>query len=893
MLGEEGSASDVEADADTDCGSNRASASASKSAPRPARLLQGETGLLPPRWWRNARARRRLVPLALTPGTPFGLWCDALLDFWARQRLSSRRWRHLVIELSPSRHAGEGEVKLFYRVRNPSPLSPPSRVERDEGDDEGDNGAPSSPASSSDPDTWLVVGADTDLLLMALACGDDAGASDGAAAASVFLCGAALWEHAGRGGVAVPHLADVDPARFGAKAEAEEPSSIETRTESETARDPEPSPPPPANGPALCLSVDALRSCLADSGLWPHLHGNKSDEPPDHSGTLRLALMADATLDLALLHVLCGGNDYVGRVGSLRLERSPAPRVKGSTGSDATRRGAPGALEAYRALAERAAAASPSRTTETMARRGSLLTIRDATGAVRVDRGALLLLLREARSCPPVTAEVDTSHDIDGTSHDATDDDPAPPPVAIVSVADARLRRRAHRARPPASVPAYIQTLEWTLSLYARCEVTDVAWAYPCRAPSLAALVAGLEACAKDNIDGNEGLSSPRTPLADPLPPAAAALALLPFTAAPIAAPPLRHVMADVASGKEGSSSTARLRAALYGKADCHECGALRAGSVAASRLAAAARELRRAVGEAADYDDADDATALEQATGRSVIAAAEVVAALLPVAALLEAQPGGVVWRGWARRWRGGRGPESAKVWGSDLATAARAVAAFVNDCKGSGRASRASAARLADALEALSEGTPSEGALSAWRRLQSALGALEPPARRLSRQAEVAAAAHVAARHPWAAFPVDAVTEAAVGAAWEEGDDDVGAEYEEVARWSDKRLLSHAPSVIYWRDDASYGPRPPPPPAPGWGPLPEAARRVVTREVRGPGAFPRGEAVKVAAVRRARQGTMASLPRRAALLLLERAMTTSPRPPFHRPIAPTCLFI
>lgn len=81
--------------------------------------------------------------LALTPGTPFMQEIHESLSYYICKKLMSHRWRNLYMELSGSTVQGEGECKILARLNRPL--------------DHVTTG-----------DTHVIVGNDSDLLLMAL-----------------------------------------------------------------------------------------------------------------------------------------------------------------------------------------------------------------------------------------------------------------------------------------------------------------------------------------------------------------------------------------------------------------------------------------------------------------------------------------------------------------------------------------------------------------------------------------------------------------------------------------------------------------------------------------------------------------------------------------------------
>jgi uncharacterized membrane protein YgcG len=84
--------------------------------------------------------------LAITPGTPFMAKCDGALVSWAAHALAQGRLqRGVVVVVDPSSRAGEGETKLHRRL-----------------------GA--LPARARCDDVHVVIGGDSDLLLLALCC---------------------------------------------------------------------------------------------------------------------------------------------------------------------------------------------------------------------------------------------------------------------------------------------------------------------------------------------------------------------------------------------------------------------------------------------------------------------------------------------------------------------------------------------------------------------------------------------------------------------------------------------------------------------------------------------------------------------------------------------------
>ncbi|KAH7622955.1 putative 5'-3' exoribonuclease 2 [Nannochloris sp. 'desiccata'] len=98
----------------------------------------------------NSASRNAVSPLFLTTGTVFMLEVHNSLVYYICQRLTDPRFKHLHFELSDSTVKGEGELKILSRLLH-------SAAEENNG--------------NTSEQTHAVVGGDSDLLVMAIASG--------------------------------------------------------------------------------------------------------------------------------------------------------------------------------------------------------------------------------------------------------------------------------------------------------------------------------------------------------------------------------------------------------------------------------------------------------------------------------------------------------------------------------------------------------------------------------------------------------------------------------------------------------------------------------------------------------------------------------------------------
>jgi len=98
----------------------------------------------------NSAGRNAVSPLFLTTGTVFMLEVHNSLVYYICQRLTDPRFKHLHFELSDSTVKGEGELKILSRLLDSAA--------------EGNHG-------NANEQTHAVVGGDSDLLVMAIASG--------------------------------------------------------------------------------------------------------------------------------------------------------------------------------------------------------------------------------------------------------------------------------------------------------------------------------------------------------------------------------------------------------------------------------------------------------------------------------------------------------------------------------------------------------------------------------------------------------------------------------------------------------------------------------------------------------------------------------------------------
>ncbi|CAG9464467.1 unnamed protein product [Pedinophyceae sp. YPF-701] len=263
---------------------------AGERKPSRAELLAGapRSGVPPEDWEDNP-----WLSIALTPGTPFMLWVDHLLEYFVCQRLLSYRWRTRRFEISGSRTAGEGELKVFHRVKHPlEPARSAGRQRR--------------------PDTHLVCGNDTDLILLGSLSG----------VPNVYLQCSQLSAFFNLDTFRAPKLLDVDPAAYGLRdsdARVLDGIASKGRRLTKLRRD----------WSKFAVSIDRFSASLwREHGLKPAAAA--SSRPGKLPGVDELWMsvaglrgrdaedFATVKRDVALVHIMSGGDDYLPAVRGLR-----------------------------------------------------------------------------------------------------------------------------------------------------------------------------------------------------------------------------------------------------------------------------------------------------------------------------------------------------------------------------------------------------------------------------------------------------------------------------------------------------------------------------------------------------------------------------------------------
>ena len=420
-------------------------------------------------------SKNAVSPLNLTTGTIFMLEVHNSLVYYICQRLSDPRFRQLSFELSDSTVKGEGELKILSRLVR------------------------AAAAGASHPgETHVVVGGDSDLIVMAIASGQRH---------------VTLWDDL--------------PSRHH------------------------------RNSPVF--NRDQLEA------VWRKHHLPENATQQD---------VADLGLNLALLAIICSGNDY----------------LPGCQGMALQNKGRPGLWSLYLDMRkqpqwkDRSLVLRRCDDGEEMKEIGGVeqqettLVHGGESSAVSIDKMMLSALLRRYNEqrlilggdgIPGATnikqSYVDGSWNWGFENNTSTRKSNSSSNNTCASAFPHQSSTLYHHSREPANPERYIHGLEWTLAMYATGSVSDYRFSYPGAPPMLSALLEELEkdeavvefAATADekenNVNGaqNNGgggdavskVSSPRREDLQPLIPAACALALLPARSRRQAATALRHLM--------------------------------------------------------------------------------------------------------------------------------------------------------------------------------------------------------------------------------------------------------------------------------------------------------------------------------------------------------------
>ncbi|KAL4857574.1 5'-3' exoribonuclease 2 [Chlorella vulgaris] len=446
----------------------------------------------------------QLSTLGLTTGTLLMLEVHSSLKAYICKKLAHPTTSHLSFELSDSRVKGEGELKILSRLLHPTTSSA---------------GSDSNGSSQQRDATHLVIGADSDLLLMALVAGQR----------SVYILPdlpeeqhqkrSRGWQQAPAG---VPETAPQS---------ADEPAWRYNSAAKGTARR--------RTSQLVVFSRDAAEQ------LWLEQHlsggGGSNGGQADPEQQREVTTLA---LDLLLLALMCSGDDYLPAVQGAQLSNKNRPglwdlytsmrlepqwqgqclvlRTPPDDGANcSTNGGGDGGGDGGGGRPPRYVNMDPPTASSSGSGSGGSV---DGSGAVAWDR-------RDVAAAAALASRL-----------------PADDSLAAAAVNGGSGRRNITMRSLDAQPESYMEGLEWVLGMYCSGAVHDYRFTYELAAPSLPQLLLALEA--PRQATWNAGAVGVGAAAGDggsrslqPLPPAACAMALLPRGGRLHAATALRHLM--------------------------------------------------------------------------------------------------------------------------------------------------------------------------------------------------------------------------------------------------------------------------------------------------------------------------------------------------------------